>query len=176
MASWPQPHARMSRLAWPKHDTKGLHQSADLVVQRGPHRNQSAARGEQKPNAMAFDAFHFDLAVPAAAHDLRETERIVGIGLVQLQHESSFGVPGMDADHRQSRCSQGMPMPYAKRAGFERNAHNQRSALTDESLNLLGSRGALTLPDPRAFLIDHANSCFFSETSKPTYWSITLTP
>jgi hypothetical protein len=65
---------------------------------------------------MTFDD---DLAIPAAAHELRQTQRIVGVRLVEAQRQRSLGVARIDADDGEALGFQPMIEPRGQLTGFE---------------------------------------------------------
>src|SRR3954452_11461506 len=81
---------------------EGLEDAADLVGEVDAHAHQLRAGDEQGADQVAVHALDRHLAVPAGAHNLRQTACIVAVGLVQLQGERRLDVPSVEADYGQA--------------------------------------------------------------------------
>jgi hypothetical protein len=88
-----------------------LQQTPDLVLQVGLYADQLRPGAEHRADLVVVKAFDADFPVPAGAHDLRQAFSIIPVGLVDLHAEGGFGMPGINADHRQPHRLQGVPVP-----------------------------------------------------------------
>ena len=93
----------------------------------------------------------------AGAYDLRQATSVVAVGFVQLQRQGGFGVPCIQAHHRQAGLSQRMPVPQRQRAALQADPGRQRRPRADGRDEHLGGRRTLALPERLAVVIDHAD-------------------
>jgi hypothetical protein len=70
--------------AFRQHSTEGLQNAAYAILQCRDLRHDLGARYQQCTHGLAVETFHRHLTVPANAHDLRQTESVVGVGFIDL--------------------------------------------------------------------------------------------
>jgi hypothetical protein len=86
-----------------------LEQTAHLVLKIAANADQTRTRHHQRSHHLALCALDSYLAIPAHAHQLGQTFRIVGITFIDPDRQCSTGVPSVDAHHRQVDALQLVP-------------------------------------------------------------------
>lgn len=97
------------------------------------------------------------LAVPAGAHELREAERVVLVGLVDLNGKSRLGMTRVHADDRHPEFAQRVPQPGRERSGLQADSYGIRCAATDDLGDRARISAHLSAPDLATGFIDHAD-------------------
>src|SRR5947208_13246255 len=99
---------------------------------------------------MSIHAFHRDLAVPPGANYLRQAERVIRVGFVDLKAERSLGVTGVHADNGHAASAQAERQPIGQLSGFQTNSFCAGGMLAQCSSNRVGVGTALPAPDDGA--------------------------
>src|ERR1700740_3305234 len=77
---------------------------------------------QQHPQFLTAERLHMHWTVKPHPHHLRNTARIVAIGLVDLRLQHRLHVPRLDTDHRQARFGERTEKPLRQRPGFQSNS------------------------------------------------------
>src|SRR6201987_1031311 len=77
---------------------------------------------QQHPQFLTAERLHMHWTVKPHPHHLRNTARIVAIGLVDLRLQHRLHVPRLDTDHRQARFGKRTKKPLRQRPGFQSNS------------------------------------------------------
>lgn len=99
-------------------------------------------RDEEGPPEPTLPALHMHLPIPARAHDLRKRAGVVAIGFVRHRFHRRVGLPGLDADRRQSFGANTVTKPGCQRAGFEPDALQRQINFPQGLIKRLGSLAA----------------------------------
>ena len=70
---------------------------------------------------MTLETLDLDGSIPSRPHQLRESQRIIAIGFVQLKGEGRVGMAGMQTDDREAGVTQRVPVPHRERPRFHRD-------------------------------------------------------
>jgi hypothetical protein len=106
---------------------------SDLIGELVPDLHQPRPRPEQRLDAVALQAFDLDLPIPACAHDLGQTVRVVLVALVQTHRQGCLRMPRVNADDRNAKVAQPVPVPCRGGAGLEADAHSFRRVPPDRA-------------------------------------------
>ena len=106
---------------------------------------------------MSIHAFDRDLAVPAGANHLRQAERVIRVGFVDLKAERSLGVPGVHADDGHAASAQAERQPVGELSGLQTNPYCAGRMLAQCGGNRVGVGTALPAPDDGAGIVDDAD-------------------
>ena len=132
-----------------------LQHAAYLGPEIASHVDELRAARQQRAQAMAVEALDRDLLIPARADDLRQAVRVVGIGFVQLDGQRRLGMPRIQADDGQAKCTQRVPVPSAERTRLKANPSNLGRTCAYGGGECFRRRAHLAAPDNRTRLIEH---------------------
>ena len=88
-----------------------LEKPTDLVLKISLDLDEQGSADEKGLDRVAVEVFDAHLLVPSALHDPGDAHGVVAVALVDLQLQSSLGMPRIDADDRQSQLLQLGPQP-----------------------------------------------------------------
>ena len=95
--------------------------------------------------------------IPTRAHDLRQSLRIILIGLVELHLECSPRMPGVKASDVEPAATQFVYQPWRHRTGFDADTGILSGMPTHRPLNLFRVRRALTPPQSATGIVNDAD-------------------
>ena len=155
-------HARreLAAQAFGKDPTEGLQNAAHAILQRRDLRHDLAACYQQCTHGLAVKALHRHLAVPADAHDLCQTEGVVGVGLVDLERQRGFGVARIDADHGQANRLQLVEHPVRQLPAFESDPSRVGRVLLHSRCDSFRRRVGLAAPYDLLGIVNDADRRF----------------
>jgi hypothetical protein len=88
-------------------DSKHDRQTPDLIFQGYSLAHQLLARDDERADGVGRQRLHMHRLEEASAGQMRQTSRVVAIGLVGRQQlERLVGLPAFDADHRKAELAQ----------------------------------------------------------------------
>jgi hypothetical protein len=103
----------------PEHDR----QTSDLILQGHPLADQVLARDDERADGMGRQGLHMHGLEEAGASQVRQTARVVAIGLVGRQRlERLVGLPAFDTDHGQAELAQPVKQDRRHSSGLEYDA------------------------------------------------------
>lgn len=140
-------------------EPEGFHETSYLIGKVSHNFDQQTAGTDKGTGQHAVRIFHPDYFVKANLGKMSQAVGIVCIGLVRRHIERCFGVPNINADLRDTLCSQVMIKPDRQRSRLEYHALCFRSAFTDNS----------RLPFRRTEI-----AVSFNDTSSPIYSSMVV--
>jgi hypothetical protein len=92
-----------ARQSDPEHDR----QASNLIFQGHPLADQLLARDDQRAERMSLQRLHMHRLEKAGTSQMRQTSRVVAIGLVGRQRlERLVGLPALHTDHGQTELAQ----------------------------------------------------------------------
>jgi hypothetical protein len=100
------------------------------------------------------------LPVPAGAHDLRQAEGVVGVGLVDLQAERCLRVSRIEADDGNTAPTKVERQPIRELPGLKADLDSGRGVSLHRGSDGIRSRSALTAPEHGPLVIDHKSPWF----------------
>lgn len=136
-------------------------QSANVIRDGDGFFLQEFARGQQCPVLLARQCLHMHRPVEIDAHHLGYSTRIVAVRLIRLGFQKGLGMPGLDADHRQSCLGKSFIEPLRQWSGFKTDPLNLPLRVLDHRDQILRVRGNLRLPTNLACLINNADRGLF---------------
>ena len=142
-----------ARQSDPEHDR----QASDLVFQGHPLADQLLARDDQRAERVSLQRLHMHGLEEAGASQMRQTSRVVAIGLVGRKRlERLVGLPALDADHGQTELAQ--PVKQDRRHA-SRLEHDPTTTWRFRQFagDRLRRRLRLALANHHAFAIENAN-------------------
>jgi hypothetical protein len=108
----------------PQLDAIDLEQPAHFVFQIEAAPQQSLAHDQQRLQALAFEALHMNLAVPADPQDLRYAARVVAVRLVAQARQGRLDLPGFHDHDAETLAAQPHSKPGSQVAGLQRYTLN----------------------------------------------------
>ena len=147
-----------SRKPDPEHDR----QASGLVFQGYPLADQLLARDDPRAEGVSWQRLHMPGLKEPGASQMRQTSRVVAIGLVGRQGlERLLGLPAFDADHGKSEFAQPMKQDRRHSPRLENNA---TTTWRFRQLNgdRLRRRRCLALVSDRAVSVDNAEMCLLN--------------
>src|SRR5215831_15265570 len=126
-------------------------------LQRRNLRHDLGACYQQCTHGLAVEALHRHLAVPADAHDLRQTEGVVGVGLVDLQRQRRLGVARIHADHGEASLFQPVEQPVRQLPAFEADPNRMGRVLRHGRYDGFRRRIDLAAPHDLVGIVDDAD-------------------
>jgi hypothetical protein len=115
---------------------------------------------QQRTHGLAVEPLHRHLTVPADTHDLRRTEGVVGVGLVDLERQRRLGVARIDADHGEASLFQLVEKPARQLPAFEPDPNRMGRVLLDGRCDGLRRRINLAALHDLVSIIDDADRRF----------------
>ena|SRR5437764_4754269 len=94
-----------------QHDAEGLERASYLVADIDAHAYELRPSAKHRADRMAVETFDRDLTVPASFDDLSQAVGIIFVGLVDLQIQGGFRMPGVKTNNRYANCRKRVPMP-----------------------------------------------------------------
>ena len=138
--------------------SKDLQEATDLVGEIELGADELAAGTQQRADQHGRFRLDPDLAEEAGAQELRQAFSIVGIGLVDPAGESSLGLTGIHAHHRQPCHRQPVIQPGREHTGLEPDALDLGCMLADRARQGGNVGRALAAPNAAALLIDDVHA------------------
>jgi hypothetical protein len=115
--------------------------------------------------------------IPTRAHDLRQSLRIILIGLVDLHLECSPRMPGVKASDVEPAATQFVYQPWRHRTGFDTDTGILSGVPTHRPLNLFRVRRALAPPQPATDAVNDADRTPpWSAAGRRRWFAIPLAP
>ena len=143
--------ARGSRT--PEHDR----QASDLIFQGHPLADQLLARDDQRADGVGRQRLHMHGLEEASAGQMRQTSRVVAIGLVGRKRlERLVGLPALDADHGETELAQPVKQDRRHSSSLEHDATTTRRFRQFVG-DRLRRRRCLALANHHAFAVENAN-------------------
>src|SRR5215472_10449709 len=106
---------------------------------------------------MGVERLDMHRPIPSRAHDLRQSLRIILIGLVDLHLECSPRMPGVKAGDVEPAATQFVYQPRRHWTGFDAVTGVLSGMPTHRRLDVFRVRRALTPPQPATGIVDDAN-------------------
>jgi hypothetical protein len=128
-----------------------------MVRQSRCHADELSSRAQQGPRPMGIERFYMHRAIPSRAHDLRQSLRIVLIGLVDLHFERSPRMPCVEAGDGEPATPQLVYQPWRHRTGLDTNAGVLSTMPLHRTLDLFRIGGALATPQSATGVVHDTN-------------------
>ena len=155
-----KPRRELAAQAFGQDPTEGLQNAANAILQRRDLRHDLSACHQQRTHGLAVKALHRHLPVPADTHDLRQTEGVVGVGLVDLKRQRRLGVARIDADHGEASLFQLVEQPARQLPAFEPDPNRMGRVLLHGGCDGFRRRINLAAPHDLVGIVDDADRRF----------------